>query len=345
MLPETVDPKVSLLENEHPQINLVRWMHQCELIKRYYQAQVVFVVQQVSDGFEVIVSSINNTRKFDSGVLFPPETKLFNRLIASPPEGISVELGKTTTDQIPDDFHGTSNLLSRPLFWPDGSIFGCLCVLNASTSDDQPISPFMLEPFQILLQQELTLLCQSHRIESLSMRDRNTGMLNHYGFIMMAPRQLNLGRRFGAHAGILFFELTNQQQPKDVLESQHRMLGSIIQDTIRTADIAAHFNETQFVVLVFIDSEVDLQHILKRVDKQVSRQNERITIDSSYSFFSPDSSAKLAPMIEQARTKLKSYEQGSASSNEVNQPQHAVPAQAIDSVSPIEPPITPEKLE
>lgn len=45
----------------------------------------------------------------------------------------------------------------------------------------------MLEPFQILLQQDLALLCQSHRIESLSMRDRETGMLNHYGFIMMAP--------------------------------------------------------------------------------------------------------------------------------------------------------------
>lgn len=310
MLPETVDPNVSLLENEHPQINLVRWMHQCELMKRYYKADIVFVIQRTESGYEIIVSSINNTKQFVAGACFSQDIILFSRLLASPPEGLSINIGSSNaSNPLPQDFDGIENLLSRPILWPDGSAFGCLCVINAKADDNQPISPFMLEPFQILLQQDLALLCQSHRIESLSMRERNTGMLNRYGFIMMAPRQLNLGRRFGAHAGILFFELIPPKSKAEQLEAKHhKILGSIVQDTIRTADIAAHYTETQFVVLVFVDSENDLKHIPKRVEKQLEKQNDSLILDASYSFFSPDSSAKLAPMIEQARSKLQSFE-------------------------------------
>ncbi len=308
MLPDTVDPRASLLENEHPQINLVRWMHQCELMKRYYKAEIVFVIQHTESGYEIIVSSINNGSKFSAGVSFSKDILLFSRLLASPPEGLSINLSSGGNNPLPQDFHGIANLLSRPVLWPDGTPFGCLCVINAQNEDNQQITPFMLEPFQILLQQDLTLLCQSHRIESLSMRERTTGMLNRYGFIMMAPRQLNLGRRFGAHAGILFFELT-PKPTQQLEEKHHKLLGTIVQDTIRTADIAARYDETQFVVLVFLDSENDLKHILKRVEKQLDKQNDQLKLDASYSFFSPDSSAKLAPMLEQARSQLASSQE------------------------------------
>lgn len=46
MLPDTIDTGLSLLEDDHAQINLVRWMHQCELMKRYYQSEAAFVAQR-----------------------------------------------------------------------------------------------------------------------------------------------------------------------------------------------------------------------------------------------------------------------------------------------------------
>ncbi|QYJ85600.1 GGDEF domain-containing protein [Shewanella mesophila] len=306
MLPENIHTGVSILENDNAQINLVRWMHQCELMKRYYQADVAFVVQKTDLGFEVIVSSINDTRKYLSGTVYSDKIDLFNRLSSSQPDGINLELSSNTM-VLPDDLASVTNILSRPILWPDGSIFGCLCVLNTADDGTPGINSFMLEPFQILLQQDLALLCQSQRIESLSMRDRETGMLNHYGFIMMAPRQLNLGRRFGAHAGILFFELYPTPPRLEAIEDKHiRLLGNIIQDTIRTADIAAHYSKAQFVVLVFIDSERDLPHIGKRVEKLLNQQNDQLQLDCGYAFFAPESSAKLAPMLEKAKSQLRS---------------------------------------
>ncbi|EGM71518.1 GGDEF domain-containing protein [Shewanella sp. HN-41] len=306
MLPDTINPNVSLLDSDHQQVNFGRWMHQCELIKSFYNATSVFVLQSINSGFEIIVSSISETPLFTSGTLYPLDFPLFKQCVYSKPEGDYQNLSRFMLDELPRDFDGIQSILSRPITWPDGSQFGALCVLNPHMTD--PLgNAAMLEPFQILLQQDLSLLCQYHRIESLSMRDQETGMLNHYGFVMMAPRQLNLGRRFGAHAGIIFFELQcpkNTEKPLE--EKHHRLLGNLIQDTIRTADIAAHYTATQFVVLVFVDNERDVLHIMKRVEKQLEQQNHALKLDSSYSFFTPESSAKLAPMMEDARCKLKS---------------------------------------
>lgn len=308
MLPENIDTGASILENDNAQINLVRWMHQCELMKRYYQADVAFVMQKTDLGFEVIVSSIDDNRRYLSGTVYNEKLDLFNQLSNSQPDGINLELSHETM-MLPDELASAINILSRPILWPDGTVFGCLCVLNTAEDGTQGINSFMLEPFQILLQQDLALLCQSQRIESLSMRDRETGMLNHYGFIMMAPRQLNLGRRFGAHAGILFFEISPTPPRLEVIEDKHiRLLGNIIQDTIRTADIAAHYNKAQFVVLVFIDSERDLPHIGRRVEKLLHQQNDQLQLDSGYAFFAPESSAKLAPMLEKAKSQLRSQQ-------------------------------------
>ncbi|WP_394148491.1 GGDEF domain-containing protein [Shewanella atlantica] len=305
MLPENIDTSISLLESDNTQLNLVRWMHQCELMKRYYEADVVFVIQETGGGFEVIVSSICQNRQLTTGTLFEPDEQIFQRLVHSLPEGINIDLSNQRNLVLPDVFAGASNMLTRPILWPDGTHFGCICVLNARVTSNET-NAFMLEPFQILLQQELTLYCQTQRIESLSMRDRETGMLNRYGFIMMAPRQLSLGRRFGASAGIIFFELYSASPHQQVEDKHNRLLGSIIQDTIRTADIAAHYSETQFVVLVFVDSERDLIHIGKRVEKLLYQQNDKLQVDSSCNYFTPDSSVKLAPMLEESKQGLKS---------------------------------------
>lgn len=305
MLPENIDTTISLLESDNTQLNLVRWMHQCELMHRYYQSDVVFVIQKTGQGFEIIVSSISQARCFTTGTLFEKETPIFQRLVHTPPEGLNIDLTSQKSQDLPKDFNEANNMLTRPILWPDGTHFGCICVLNSKTSRSEA-NAFMLEPFQVLLQQELSLYCQTQRIESLSMRDKDTGMLNEYGFIMMAPRQLSLGRRFGAHAGIILIELLPDPTTQNIEEHHNRLLGKIIQDTIRTADIAAHYDETQFAVLVFVDSERDLLHISRRIEKLLNQQNESLEIDFSSSYFSPESSMKLNPMLEKTKKGLRS---------------------------------------
>ena len=305
MLPENIDTNISLLESDNTQLNLVRWMHQCELMHRYYESDVVFVIQQTGLGFEIIVSSISEARCFTTGTLFDKETPIFQRLVHTPPEGLNIDLTSKKSQELPKDFNEANNMLTRPILWPDGTHFGCICVVNSKTSRTEA-NAFMLEPFQVLLQQELSLYCQTQRIESLSMRDKDTGMLNEYGFIMMAPRQLSLGRRFGAHAGIIFIELLPDPLTHNIEEHHNRLLGQIIQDTIRTADIAAHYNKTQFAVLVFVDSERDLLHISQRIEKLLRQQNESLKIDFSCSYFTPESSMKLNPMLEKTKKGLKS---------------------------------------
>ncbi len=95
----------------------------------------------------------------------------------------------------------------------------------------------------------------------------------------------------------------------ETLARHHRELGNLILNTIRTADIAAHYNDSQYVLLVFVDLERDLEHIIKRLERQMNQFSAPLQLDSSSCFFSPDSAAKLAPMLESARAGLKSSKQ------------------------------------
>ncbi|MFQ6370756.1 GGDEF domain-containing protein [Shewanella sp. YIC-542] len=313
MLPDSVNPGISLLENDNHGLNLVRWMHQCELMKHYYQADKVFVLQITDCGYEVIVSAADNDMQFAPGNTFAAETKLLQRMSYSSPEGLNLDLTLGTADEYPDEFRSVLCILSRPVHWPDGSVFGCLCVLNAHANEHQHVSPLMLEPFQILLQQDLTLMCQNHRIEALSMRDARTGMLNNYGFIMMAPRQLNLGRRFGAHCGVIFFELTpTTDVDEESLNRCHQEFANLLLTTLRAADIAAHYDPHKFVLLVFVDLERDLEHIVKRVQRLFSQSPLPMLLDFSYRFFTPDSTSKLVAMLDEARGGLRSTQETDA---------------------------------
>lgn len=318
MLPDTINPTASLLDSAQPQVNLGRWMHQCELIKSYYHGTCAFIIQRIALGFEVTVSSTNEHPIFSAGATYPADFILFKQVVNSPVEGRNQNLASFMLDELPREFDGIQHILSRPIYWPDGSVFGGLCVINPHLPQNAQHEA-MLEPFQILLQQDLTLLCQNSRIDSLSMRDQETGLLNRYGFLLMAPRQLNLSRRFGAHAGIIFFELTpntTQKTPpiasssinEPPAEKHHRWLANLLQNTIRTADIAAHYHDTQFVVLAFIDNERDILQIIKRTEKLLEQHNQYLKLDIGYSFFSPSANVKLPEMIDAARNNLTSQQ-------------------------------------
>ncbi|WP_256261058.1 diguanylate cyclase [Shewanella sp. NIFS-20-20] len=309
------DPSQSILENEHHTINLVRWHQQCELLQDYYKAQLVIILQHTQNGFEVITSA--GDRPMPSGLLMRQSNPLLDKLMKAPGQGLQVQLSGEL-DGLPEEFEQHAFILSRPIRWPDSNDFGCLIVAADRDPLVENIAAAMLEPVQVLLQQDLALMCQNQRISTLSMRDRLTGMLNQYGFLMMAPRQLALGRRFGSHAGVIFFELCQvQAHQQTVGERDQQLLGRIIQDTIRSADIAARYSETEFVVLVFLDSERDLQHIIRRVDKSLKQQAMQLCLDANACFFSPDSSTKLAPMIHVTRQGLLSQQQQQNMDNSV----------------------------
>lgn len=301
MLPHTIDSEISLLEYDSPQVNLVRWMHQCELLKRFYQSQEVMVLQHTARGYEIIVRAPSDNVQFVAGTLLEDGCATLENLISSPIHGVHIDIANDTKSGLPNSFHNHDHLLARAIHWPDSSHFGYLCVLDPDIEAHGQVAPEMLEPFQLLLQQELSLLCQHHRIEAMSMRDPKTGMLNEHGFMMMAPRQLSLGRRFGAHAGLFVFELEHSNQ----LETRHHtLLGSILQTTVRTADLAATLSDTEFAVLAFLDSEADMATIVKRVRNQLFQLDETLSLDVGYCFFSPDSTVRLANMLADAKEAL-----------------------------------------
>ncbi|BDM63504.1 GGDEF domain-containing protein [Shewanella sp. NFH-SH190041] len=307
MLPDTINTGISVLEYTHIQLDLVRWVNQCALLKRYFHARDVLVIQTTSQGNEIIVTPPDGSSQcYTAGTLLAANNPIMRQIQQQFPHANPV---RYAAPQLTQETDVTPNqeaipLIVRPLIWPDGEHFGFLCVLQPEINDDTGMTAEMIEPFQLLLQQDLSLLCQSHRIEALSMREAKTGMLNHYGFIMMAPRQLSLGRRFGANAGVMMFELL----PSDnISDRHHALLGNLLQSAVRAADIVAHDSPQQFIVLAFVYAESDLNIMLSRIKRQLDALEEGLALNCASHYFQPGSQTRLTDVMAEVKQQLSSH--------------------------------------
>ncbi|QTE85757.1 GGDEF domain-containing protein [Shewanella algae] len=230
-------------------------------------------------------------------------------------------LSYSSAAEIPTEFEDIASMLQHfaanpaktikyPLHWSDGKLFGELLILNGKPKVALEQLQSLLEPMLALLKAELGQLQLMEQLESLSLQDELTCMLNPRGFNLLAPRQLSLSRRLGSHAGLLLLEgkeLDSNRIGELQQEQSLKMLARVILENMREADICARLNHNQFIILAFVDSQAHLDILASRLKKQVSRSDCGLQLLVGQSFFAPDSHFELSPMLEQAEQDLLQY--------------------------------------
>ena len=292
MTPYPFSPQLWLRDLNHPAIGLQKWQQQLNLINHLFHAQTCLIVQVYQDECQVVCQHPHALMMFDTEQI-TPFSKLLTQL------GQSGFPAQVTEDKILAYAIGDNGLLSLDLYWPDGSRFGHIFICGAPAHPKMNTLLTVIEPIKALIQAELKNFYLMKQIETLSLQDELTGMLNPYGFSMMAPRQLSLSRRFGSHAGIVIVELCETpvaSHSQDDRQAQLRLLARIINDNLRVADVPARLNDSQFILLAFIDSQANLSTLVSRLIKQIARHAPELRVALGQCFFTPDETVALEAM-------------------------------------------------
>ncbi|MDL2197272.1 GGDEF domain-containing protein [Shewanella algae] len=274
----------SLRDHPNDPLQLGHWQSRLVTVREMFHAQTVLLLQHM------------------------PDTKL-------------QVLSHSPAAEIPTEFEGIASLLQHfaanpaetikyPLHWFDGKLFGELLILNGKPKVALEQLQSLLEPMLALLKAELGQLQLMEQLESLSLQDELTCMLNPRGFNLLAPRQLSLSRRLGSHAGLLLLEgkeLDSNRIGGLQQDQSLKMLARVILENMREADICARLNHNQFIILAFVDNQAHLDILASRLKKQVSRSDCGLQLLVGQSFFAPDSHFELSPMLEQAEQDLLQY--------------------------------------
>lgn len=275
-----------LLEHPHPAIDEPRWHQLTQLLCQLFKASASALVQYHFGDARLISVKQNKNVGLTQGAI-------------EPIDHLKQRLSNTS---LPDEGIWRHGLIELPLHWPGGGIFGAVLLVCDKLPPNLDSCQTLAAPIIDYLQSELKVYRQARQMEQLSLQDEATQMLNSHGFNLMAPRQLNLSRRLGSHAGLVLMENGTEYQGHEA-EEKLRSLAQVVFDNLREADLAARIGN-QIVLLAFVDSEANLDSLVTRLRKQFARKLEPQRVLTGHSFFTPDSHLELGPMMAQANDEL-----------------------------------------
>jgi diguanylate cyclase (GGDEF)-like protein len=267
-----------ILEANHPNLSLAKWQRAVNLIAGLLCSPAAYVIQHTPMGLQVVIASEQESNPYTAGRIMPPGTPVFSQRVAACRSQVYIrnahdELDwKTNTDAGSEGF---VSFLGFPLFWPGGHFFGTLCVMDRITTGYPETYLALMQTFSELIEADLKLLMALNKTEEQNLIDEMTGMHNLRGFNFLAAQKLSVAKRYNHPFGLIYFDLDsldtiNEQLGAAVGDMAIQALADALRSELRDSDIAARTGSDEFIALVFINREEDLEHLATRVQRKLN---------------------------------------------------------------------------
>ena len=295
-----------ILDKQNPMISIKKWQTTVDLITRLYEASAAYITQCSADQFQMVVTSENSSEPYKAGNKFERSDNLFCEKVISSCELLYENHASGQSQWRNNPMVAESNInsyLGVPIYWPDGSNFGTLSVVDYAVTHYNKTYQDLIWQFRDLVEADLLLNQQFLQLLELSAKDDLTRLLNRRGFFVQADKQVRLANRLNQKIGVLYLDLDNLKGIND--QHGHRVgdkvieaLATAIRNMLRESDIAGRFGGDEFVIVMLAEEENALYKLTQRIRMELKDQcigelanlNIRVSIGSGLYIPSQDSS-------------------------------------------------------
>jgi diguanylate cyclase (GGDEF)-like protein len=281
-----------ITEDEAMLASLDKWQRVVDLMTRLLGATTGYVIEYNDKfGYRAALTSQNpeNPHPKVSGKPQPLNSNIYCRRVLETKMALYEQdaSGKPEWADNPElTRNGYVSYFGIPLLWPDGSVFGTLCVYDRKPTRYDETLQELLEVFRDLIEADLRLYEQYEIMRNLSMTDPLTGMNNRAGFEMLAQQKIRIARRYHHNIGIIFMDLDDMKHWNDGYghaagDAALRAVGKAITDSIREVDICGRIGGDEFAVLGYVRNRGDLTTIVTRVRNALDQA--KLTVPTSKS--------------------------------------------------------------
>lgn len=158
---------VTVPTHEIPQQTLQNWQRIVDLIARLADVPASLVMRTQAQRHSVFVSNRTHDHPYEVGLAFTLNEKLYCHGVLEGGE-LTVEDAACDPHWADNDDmeHGMSFYIGFPLRWPDGEVFGTICMLDTRRNERALLFREGLQEFARVIEADLKLLVEVHaRIE------------------------------------------------------------------------------------------------------------------------------------------------------------------------------------
>ena len=187
-----------ILEHQNPMISLKKWQTTVDLIAKLYEAPAAYVIQCNAEQFQVVVASSNITNPYRASDSFARTENLFSEQVVTSCNLLYVNHASNMQEWSSNPIVKSNRInsyLGVPIYWPDGSNFGVICVMDYAVTHYNKTYQDLLWQFRDLVKADLMLNSQFMQMLELSTKDEMSRLLNRRGFFIQAEKHLRLAQR------------------------------------------------------------------------------------------------------------------------------------------------------
>lgn len=253
-------------------IDLVKWQNIVDLISDLFDAPSSSITQHLDHDFSVICTANHKDNYQTASATFPWEMQSYCRKIIETRDLLYVKQADKEQEWkgSPPVSAGVISYLGFPITWPNGELFGSICVSDCEGTDYSETLKLVLAQFRDLINADLALACQFDVINKLAITDDMTQCYNRRGLVALEQHEIGLAERFKCGLGVVFLDIDNLKQVND--QFGHRfgdmainLLADVLKKTARSSDIIARIGGDEFVLLVLLNEASTLDNMLLRI--------------------------------------------------------------------------------
>jgi len=293
-------------EQDKHELLLPAWQRLVDLMAELCSTPAGFIVQAGGDKYKVIIANRSVENPYSANITIESDVNIFCREVVK--QDCSLYVGNATelpewhsNPEVSED--GFNTYLGYPLHWPDGSVFGTICIMDyAKTEHNDKYHKLMLH-FREMAERELDLLNKNIQLENTALSDDLTHLLNRKGFFLAAKQLIKSAKRDRATICICYFDIDNLKPINDNYGHQagDRFIKSFakhLKETFREVDIIARFGGDEFVVMCQETTQLDISTIINRLSDFISNENYQPKLSFSYGYASINASAVDDKIVE-----------------------------------------------
>jgi diguanylate cyclase (GGDEF)-like protein len=308
-----IDTQQCLIEHPHSALDLDKWQRTVDLLAEVYGSACGAIVQLRDDEFSVVSTSSNEGNFLERGSSWPWDMHSFCRRIIETQSQLYVpnalEDGEWSCAQ-PVEEGPVRSYYGFPIFWPDNSLFGTICIID--TKETQYPTPLLrvLQQIRELITTDLKLMQQFDQIQDLALTDELTGLNNRRGLYALATQSLKEARRQQQQIALIYLDIdglkaVNDQHGHKVGDEAIVSLSNTLLEECREADIKARVGGDEFVLLKITSDEQYVQDFCDTLSTQYRVKTQCLpdnALGVSYGFqlFTPTHELTVEEMMSKA---------------------------------------------
>ena len=314
-------PYNSLLDIQIGQIDWQRWQRLVNVVADMFDAPASFINQANIKGMEVISASQKPETKYSRGKFSDIDTNVFCHHVVNRsaslyvPDASKDPLWRTNPEYTEDKFQ---SYLGMPILWPDGSVFGTLCVLDTQVTNYSESYIEVLSVIKEVVESDLTHLYRESQLLNLSYTDPLTELYNRRGFAELYSGTRDLAARLNRQLALIYFDLDGFKQVNDIHghemgDSLLKAFAQVLKENSRCCDLLARWGGDEFIVLVYAENALAIELYTERLQAvHRAKKNDLIRYSMGYCFIPPNCTEEFSTLSETAEKRMYQQKQAKA---------------------------------